>query len=354
MSCGTSHDEIQKTLQVKHVEKFKFEEVSDKLRFNDTITSQQFPENPDAQKTIEFDYQLPEGWTEAPKSDFKQINIVLSEEPKADCYLTILPLKGGEILPNLNRWRAQFDLPPLNSPAEQTNESILFIEKQTSLFNISGNFKSLKEAGKDYVSFCLIQSDDQNSYSFKFIGPGEFILKEKNNLISFLESIKIRVKNVVVPKIPSTNLPIIPDSIIWETPKTWVQGEQKAQRVATFKPQGKDGPECYIAVFGGGILENINRWRIQMNLPSIASIEDQELVNFTAPLGSGVAIFVEGNYTGGMTGAPIENAMLAGAIILGSNKTVFVKMVGTKTEVLNEKESFLQLTNSLKNGSHAK
>lgn len=347
-ACGSNKDEVQNSLQIKNVAKVEYRDVPDNIRFNDTSTGGLDKDIEDSFEYLKFDYILPEGWSKLPKAQFKDVNISIDAEPRAICYLTTLPLKGGEILPNLNRWRGQFNLPPIENISNQESEPVIFLGKETILFKITGDYKPLAENGKNFISFNLIQSDENNAYSFKFLGPAEFVLKEKAHFLNFLMSLNVIKKEVGERKEYIKNLPLIPDKLQWEIPQGWVIADAKPQRVVTFKPKEKDGPECYIAIFGGDILDNLNRWRNQMKLTPVKNIDAKELINFSAPIGNGVVVFLEGNYSGGMSGQAIENAIMAGAIIKGTNKSVFVKMVGKKEDVLQEKESFLSLIKSLK------
>lgn len=347
-ACGSNKDEVQNSIQIKSVAKVEYREVPDNIRFNDTFSEKKTFEHGNNQPKIQFTFDLPKGWSEAPKAPFKDLNFSFSQEPKATCYLTILPLKGGEVLPNLNRWRSQFKLPNLNSVDEQESETISFLDNQSKLFKLTGDFDPLADNGKNFIAYCLIQTVGENAFTLKCIGPAEFIDKEKDNLISLIKSIKISKQTTTEKSTAPTLLPTIPDQIDWVIPNNWTLTEPKPQRLVTFKPLQKDELECYISIFSGNIIDNLNRWRSQMGLEPINNTNNQDITTFNSNIGSGVYVFLEGKYNGGMSGQAIENAVMAGAIIQGTNKTVFVKMVGKKEDVLIEKESFINLIKSLK------
>ena len=353
-ACGSNKDEVQNSLQIKNVAKVEYRDMPDNIRFNDTFSEKKSFEPNNNQPKIQFDFDLPKGWSEAPKAPFKDLNYSFSNEPTATCYLTVLPLKGGEVLPNLNRWRGQFKLPSLNDIDEQESEIISFLDNQSKLFKLTGDFDPLADKGKNFIAYCLIQTIGENAFTLKFIGPAEFINNEKDNFISLVKSIKITKPQSSENSNASSILPIIPDQIDWVAPDNWTLTEPKPQRIATFRPSQIEGLECYISVFSGNIIDNLNRWRSQMGLEPINNSDNQNLTSFNSDIGSGIYVFLEGKFNGGMSGQAIENAVMAGAIIQGANKTVFVKMVGKKDDVLKEKESFINFIKSLKRVDNGK
>jgi hypothetical protein len=339
-ACGQDTEEIQKSLHIQKVGKTNYVVVPDSVRFHDTFSAH---ENQINAKTTDkfFEFILPNGWAEAPTSAFRQINVSFPDEAKATCYLTVLPLKGGDILLNLNRWRNQFDLPPLDQPDKEAEVTTLMGEN-APIFKIDGNYTELSENGKNFTALCVLQNDKENAYSIKFIGPAEFVNNEKNNFISWVQSIKKIVAEPATPKDSTENS----QAIYWATPKDWSIAEAKPTRLVTF--QTKNGQECYITLAGGSALQNINRWRTQMNLPAIETLKQQELEVFKAPIGEVICLFLEGNYTGGMTDKPIENAIMAGALIMRPTNSIFIKMVDSKANILGEKDAFYQLIQSIR------
>ena len=163
-ACGSGQDSIQNSVKIKNVAKEVYVETSDKIRFNDTFTEdgshgKEMPQ----QAPLQFEYNLPTGWAEAGKAQFKDLNFSFSEEPKASCYLTVLPIKGGEVLPNLNRWRGQFGLPALTIATEQESEQIICLGTTSTLYKLQGNFSPLGDSGKDFGALCIIQIDETNA-----------------------------------------------------------------------------------------------------------------------------------------------------------------------------------------------
>lgn len=342
-SCNQDPEEIQKSLKVQKVPKTTYTEAQDSVRFHDTFSPGQPHKHQHPAKSEQlFDFLLPDGWSQAPSTEFRQINITFSTEPKAACYLTVLPLKGGDLLQNLNRWRGQFELPSLPTLPDNETEQIVFLGATSTLYSLAGNFTELGYAGKDFAAICMLQSDQEKAYSIKFTGPSDFIKKEKDHFISWVQSIKKITKEDSPAKIYNENA----SSIKWETPQDWSIAPEKPMRLVTF--QTKNNLECSISFAGGTAIQNINRWRTQMGLPTAETLDQQEKEMRTAPIGEVICLFLEGNYTGGMSDKPVENAIMAGALVIRPTDSVFIKMVGSKEVVLQEKDAFYQLIQSIR------
>lgn len=340
-ACSQDTEEIQKSLRIQKVAKTTYTEVPDSVRFHDTFTVSQ-PHAQTSKSEPLFDFILPKGWAQAPATEFRQINISFSAEPKGTCYLTVLPLKGGDVLQNLNRWRGQFELPPLQTLPEIESEKVSFMDTPATLFSLAGNFTDLGDSGKNFAAICLLQNDQEKAYSIKFIGPSEFITKEKNNFISWVKSIKKATKEAVIPADNNKD----PVSIFWTIPKDWAVAESKPTRLVTF--QTKNNLECSITLADGSAIQNINRWRTQMGIPTVENLDQQAKETLKAPIGEAICLFLEGNYSGGMSEKPVENALMAGALIIRTKDSIFIKMVGAKEEILGEKDAFYQLIQSIR------
>lgn len=62
-------------------------------------------------------WTLPKGWTEAPGSAMRFATFTPPVKGKVDASVVVLPGPAGGELPNVNRWRGQIGLPPLDEPS---------------------------------------------------------------------------------------------------------------------------------------------------------------------------------------------------------------------------------------------
>jgi len=87
------------------------------------------------------------------------------------------------------------------------------------------------------------------SWFFKLIGPADAVAKEQAAFDEFLSSIKFT--------------DAMDKPVTWTLPAGWKEGAKKG-RYATLLLGGADDPlELPVTHFGGSLLENVNRWRVQ-------------------------------------------------------------------------------------------
>ncbi len=137
----------------------------------------------------------------------------------------------------------------------------------------------------------------------------------------------------------------------WIAPQGWTEKPGGGMRLVTFTANDSSPIECSIVSLGGmagGLEANIRRWMGQINMPEIP--EDQ----FNAFLQKQEEIKSEGGLTINLVDLtalqnkePQEAPSMIAGILTIEDKTVFVKMTGTKKAVQEEKEHFRQLCQSL-------
>lgn len=340
-ACGSNGKSIEKTLTITTVAKTKYEKASDIDRFGIKFDSPPASQN---QTTLSFEYQLPENWSDSELKDKRDVNIIIASAPEVSCYLTVLPIRGGDALMNLNRWRGQFQQKPINDIAEQKSESITFLNIPTKIFEIEGDFSSNNQIKNAYKMYGIITHDNKHAYSLKFIGPSETIEIEKQNFIKWVNSIKI--KN---PIEETKSKPTLQNAkLTWIKPENWQLEPEKPQRIATFKPINKTKTEITITIFKGSLIDNLNRWRKQMGQSEFAELSQHNLEKISTTLGECFIAKIEGTYNGGMSNNPIADAIIIGGILPRGDSSIFIKMIGPKAEAESELDSLKALILSLK------
>jgi len=128
--------------------------------------------------------------------------------------------------------------------------------------------------------------------------------------------------------------------LTWEAPQGWEELPPTAMRLANFSVGA--GGECYLTVLGGsggGVLDNVNRWRDQMGLGSIGSVEVEALPKIDLLRNEAYLLALEGTFRG-MGAEAREGWALRGAILGSERFTIFVKFTGPRELVSLEAESF--------------
>lgn len=139
-------------------------------------------------------------------------------------------------------------------------------------------------------------------------------------------------------------------SLSWQKPQHWSEEPGQGMRIATFRSD--DNPiECSIVSLGGmagGLEANIKRWLGQIGL----ELDDDQLKEFitsqeklTTKDGIKMALL---NFTALQNDLGGESPSMIATILEKDNKTIFIKMTGSKESVLKEYEAFKSLCLSLK------
>ena len=149
------------------------------------------------------------------------------------------------------------------------------------------------------------------------------------------------------PVMPSN----VSSAISWSTPDGWLEQKGNGMRLATFKNKNAGSMECSIVSLEGkaGDLEsNIVRWMKQINLAFSSGSQLQEFISQQAELkaSSGLAYRLI-DFTTAQKAAEHSSPSMLSAIFETDKATVFVKLSGTREEVIRNKEQFLSLCNSI-------
>lgn len=137
-------------------------------------------------------------------------------------------------------------------------------------------------------------------------------------------------------------------SLSWETPRGWSQEKGSGMRLVTFRTQN-GAVECSIVSLGGqagGLRSNVIRWMGQMNIN--VPIDDQ----FSEYLSRQKTLKTKGGFS--MTIIDLSEfsqegnspSMIA-AIAELEDKTIFVKMTGSRNNIVSNRDRFISLIQSL-------
>lgn len=190
ISCS---DDINQKADVYKVPKNNYVIISDGKRFQDPNASIGKPNNnkQSQNRANQFNYELPKRWLIQKPRQFRDLNIGFTEDPNAACYLTILTNNGGGILPNINRWKGEFNLPAISEDDLKDISKISFFNQQVPLIILSGNYKNKHE---DWAMLACFFTNGSKAFTLKFVGPTNLIADQKANFTKFAQSIKEKIK----------------------------------------------------------------------------------------------------------------------------------------------------------------
>ena len=158
----------------------------------------------------------------------------------------------------------------------------------------------------------------------------------------------------IKPSAPS--MPLLPTTssaadFSWEAPVSWEEFKGEGMRLATFKSHDTAEIECSIVSLSGaagGLAANINRWMTQIQLTPLSEEKLSEFLNQQKHLStqSGEEIVLV-DLSLLQSTDPASTQSILGAVVAQSDKTIFIKMTGTKAALINNREQFETLCQSL-------
>ena len=129
-------------------------------------------------------WTTPEGWTEVPPSSMRYASFSASadEGGKIDISVVTFPGDGGSDADNVNRWRGQMGLAPVDANAVTSQVAALKTEDMT--------FSTTDIVGNKTRTIAAWTRRDGRVWFFKATGPDGAIEKEKPNFVKFIESVR--------------------------------------------------------------------------------------------------------------------------------------------------------------------
>jgi hypothetical protein len=338
--------------------------------------------------TADITWTLPSGWTTEPDpSGMRKGSFLVSgaDGAKADMSVTAFPGDVGGDLANVNRWRGQVGLAPIDDATlAQTVETLAAPAGKFSLVELSG-VSSAGGAQKPVRMLGAWLQQPDRRWFFKLLGDDALVTAQHDAFMSFLNSVSFATAPAAAPAVagpakaqstndlpkapfapfasgatPDTGAPPAPTdstapndsaapqaALIWTAPADWQPKPLGEMRIGSFTVSNDAGSaDISIIAFpgeAGGLLANVNRWRGQLGLAPLA---DGDLAGATTALdGAGGLHFTIVDLTGQAGGAP---ARMLGSILSFEGQTYFFKLTGPDTLVTSEKPAFLDFLKTVK------
>jgi hypothetical protein len=218
---------------------------------------------------------------------------------------------------NVNRWRGQLQLAPLDAGQ---------LDQESTKLDLAGHSAIL-------VDLSGMASATAGSMRGPFqaaTGPGS------------------AAAAAPTPAAPSTAVtgPTPSGGLTYTKPEHWQEGQRSSIRLASFVVE-RDGLTAEVTVIAlgpaaGSVLDNVNRWRGQVSLPPVTQQQlDTSLVVLDIGGTPGQYVRISDPDAGA------QEAILA-VIVPRTDQTVFFKMKGPSGLVLDEAETFEQFVRSVR------
>lgn len=327
------------------------------------ITSYSIPKNhpaipaaPEADaSSASVHWKLPAGWKELAPTGVRIGNFLIpgANDTKAEVAITSFPGAVGTEADNVNRWRREIGLAPLDR-SEITSEPVTIDSTPGRLYDFTGKAErtvvaSLPRAGVTWF--------------FKMRGDKSVVAGAKPAFLELLKNVHFTpnggeapVKDIAAPITdPHAGLafdaasPSSPSQPQFDAPANWIEQPPGPMVLKTYSVAGDGSHRAVIAISSfpgrvGGTYANVNRWRGQLGLPPIG---EDELPGVTKALATvdGKAVLVDLTGTDARTSQP---AHLVAAIVARGESTWFYKLIGDDSVVAREKAGFVKFVQNVR------
>ncbi len=259
----------------------------------------QTPKNPTVQPS-KVTWTIPDGWEKIDKQVPMRYATFLTPQ-NLEVTVAVFPGDVGGLLANVNRWRGQVGLDSIEEHELERN-AVPILGTNSYVIDIEGLENRL---------ICTsVSLGDGSTWFVKTIGNSSAAGRIKGDMVTFSES--FRIMDSTKLEEPSTPL------IEWKPPANWSvdQGASSMLMAAYVTELGARITLTQLGGDGGGLLNNINRWRGQLGLEPKQSINELNI-----QIQDGI-VFVD------LVSLDGKNRIVVGIISL-DNKTLFFKLMGS-------------------------
>ena len=134
-------------------------------------------------------WELPKGWKETKGNSFTVGAFAVEDKDrKVTVTVSVLTGKGGGLLANANRWRAQLKLPAWSE------DELAKAAKKRKVDGVEGSYLELADAKSEQPASLLgvIVFREKEAWFFKLTGDAQLATREKENFLRFVDSVKFK------------------------------------------------------------------------------------------------------------------------------------------------------------------
>jgi hypothetical protein len=135
-------------------------------------------------------YDQPVSWQPLPGSQYRLVNFAIGKGGQTECYVS---QSGGGLLPNINRWRGQMGLKPVNDGELSKLPKLMVLGVETPLLRIEGSFQGMSGPRIDKAGMLATYVETRGtSFAIKLTGPIAEVVSAKKDFVNFVQSMRMR------------------------------------------------------------------------------------------------------------------------------------------------------------------
>jgi len=291
--------------------------------------------------------ETPPSWEPQPPSQMRRASFLVKGEngAVADISLVSLGAAAGNVLENVNRWLDQLGQPPvteqkLSEIAQHLTTSL----GQVTVVDLAG-LPSGADPVKDGKIIAAMISTETSTLFFKMRGNADLAEAQKADFIKWIAAVcnaQSETKSSGETAMNGDEASAPRRQLKWRAPQGWSEIPPSAMRYASFAAAGTNGDKIDISIVtfpgtGGSDLDNVNRWRGQIQLPPT---DEKTVESQIEPLSIGDTKFSTIDIVG-----PDTRTMAAW--IRREDGVWFFKITGAKASVEKEKPKFFDFLRSV-------
>ncbi len=295
--------------------------------------------SPAASPTPAWVVDLPPRWRRVPPRPFRDVNLAVDGEPDVECYLTVT--ERGSLLDNVNRWRAQVGLGPLDEDGADALPTELLAGGEARFVDLRGTVRAMQSTLEGARLLGLIRVAPGEVLTLKLTGPADAVEALREDFLSVAAGLRRgESRPIDEPRPPSGHgsaaaAPTSGDGLRWRVPDGWIGGPQVPFAAASLSTPGTPPVHLTVSRFrndGGGFEENVARWAAQVGRPApdageIERAERIEVLGRASPL-----LRFDGAFRT-RDGRTVEDTSIVVVWIAVSDGSVVVKAVGRRVDV---------------------
>ncbi len=316
---------------------------------------------------------VPQGWVDKASNSGMRVasyGVSTPDGRSADISIIALEGSGGGALTNVNRWRDQIGLTPVNQEElSQSSRVVTIGQREAVLYELNGD-RAISGSPHTNNTLAAVMPSGDVTVFFKMTGERAVVTENRAKFMEWLKSVNTggggsghsasepepasgtspTTSNRAAS--PSSSTTVAAGLPQWKAPAHWQPAGERPMRLASFNVPGDAGAApadlsiSTLSGSGGGMLANVNRWRGQLGL---AAWTDNDLGR------QSTVIDLDGNRATvvDLTGdkspqGEVRKTRILAAIMPRGEQTWFYKLTGEGAVVAREKENFLGFLKSIK------